>query len=792
MKTFSANSRSQITRKIPRFAWYLSAYSLTMIGFLLAVSPAYAVTNHPPTISWMRDQAVTASNQFDQVYFRAWDKETTLTTSNITTLVENDPNSPNFYTGIVHIAPCTGSDTGCPHDGTGYKLSFDPLTQGNGAATIKITVTDGGNLSAATSFTLRKKVTAVNPPVLAGIPNEQIQMNSSSGYGPVWFVVSDLDMNGVQDSNIVFTWLSDNTNLVPPVTGVSIQQVGNGLTYAVTVLPAANQMGRAVITITAQDPDLFKTSTSFVLDVISASNTAPSFTTGAATDGTWIEQDVTQNPNILYHFKVTDSQTPKNQLLVTATSSNAKLVPNDSTHLTVSSISNTGFGTLTITPVLPLPSPSPGVPQAATVTLAVTDDAYTRRKQFLYVAQNPTSPALSFSRPTGVYNLDPKMPQDHRPNDSFLTGEMRRIAWYDLETSDGVFDWQELDDAVADLPTGQVLSLNLKGEPCYIAGQGTYTWCDTGNPNQQNACGTTCTGGVLRALPWDPFLQQRRRRFLTQLANHVLPTGNTVANEPLIPIINCNLPGGDTGIRELSGQPFSATNLPGYSRSALFTAVETELRAVQGKFPAKLVHIGFFTVEDDLDGQYGGESLWHWLYPQLANEFNGTTRPRVHFFQEDLAAARASAAPDYIPYISPPNKTAYSSTPNHCQLPSFSFACGLTTDDCDPLSICPPTDLEYNNGITFQANTPWSGPFAAGDKVSKTLNGTPNDGMEAAFNSYLNEYLEVYQADLDHAQPPAGTPAPWDAAKWAAGLQSWKDYFDHVHSARSAGRSGPE
>src|SRR5207244_8861977 len=94
--------------------------------------------------------------------------------------------------------------------------------------------------------------------------------------------------------------------------------------------------------------------------------------------------------------------------------------------------------------------------------------------------------------------------------------------------------------------------------------------------------------------------------------------------------------------------------------------------------------------------------------------------------------------------------------------------------------VCSLTNSTYNNGIVFQANTPWSGPFADGDKVTKTLNGTPNDGMEAAFNAYLSEYLEVYQTDLDHAKPATGLAAARDAARWAAGLQSWKDYSDHL------------
>ncbi len=798
----SLHSRGYVSRRIARRVSYLPAICLITSGVCLIASTAYGLTNHPPRVSWIKDQAVTASNQFAPVYFRAWDKETDPLPSP-TPIIENDTTTPNFIApGSVHIATCLPSEAGCPPD-HGYKVTFDPLTHGDGAATIVITATDGGNAakSAASSFTLRKQSAAINPPRIAGIPNEQIQAVAVTGlgYGPVWFVVDDLDANGVDDaiglngdSTVTPSGVSDNHAVVQDA-GIHFEPPLNGLKWSLTVFPVLNATGRAVITVTFTDSQLpvhFKTSTSFVLDVISASNTAPSFTPAPGASGTWIEHDVTQSQTIVYNFKVTDSQTPKSQLLVTATSSNANLVPNDTTHLIVSSISSTGTGTLTIKP-LPLPSPSPGVPQAATITLAVTDDAYTRRKQFLYVAKHPASPALSFSRPTGVYNLDPKAPADQRPNDPFLTGEMHRISWREIDNGGppATWDWSELNDAVANLPNlpnGQDLSLNLFEEPCDIAESSQLQfapWCDIAPPAGQLECNSPCgSGGVKRAVPWDSYLRTRRNTFLQELARHVIPaTGNTVANEPLIPIINPNLPGGDSGIRELDGMPFDAANLPGYTRTNLLNAVKDELDHVLLNFPAKLVQIGFFTAEDVLDDQYANESLWHWLYPRLRDRYNGIVRPRVHFFQEDLAAARASAAPDYIPYIPPPNTTAYSFTPNHCQLPSFAFNCG-DDGDCDPNVTCTPSDSEYNNGIVFQANTPWSGPFADGDKVTKTLNGTPNDGIEAAFNAYLSEYLEVYQGDLDHAKPPLGMAAAWDAARWAAGLQSWHDYTAYLRT----------
>jgi hypothetical protein len=798
MNSFTRCSRSSISRSVARVPRHISLLSLVTASILLVSVDVFGTTtNHPPTVSWIKDQAITASGsyQFDTVYFRAWDKETVITTSNLIAIIENDVNSPNFIApGTVHIDTC-GSEPGCPPD-QGFKLTFDPLPPNdNGAATIVIKATDAGGKEARSSFTLRKQSGAVNPPRIAGIPNEQVQLGSGLGYGPVTFVVDDLDGSSVDDTvdpngepTVSLSGTSDNPAVVPDG-GIHPLWLG-GLRWQVTVTPIA--VGTAVITMTATEnpPGQLKTSTSFVLDVAASTNTAPSFAPAPSPSGTYIEHDVTQSQTIVYNFKVTDNnQTLKSQLLVTATSSNANLVPNDNTHLAVSAVGTDGSGMLTIMP-LPLPSPSPGVPQAATITLAVTDDAYTRRKQFLYVAKNPASKALSFSRPTGVWNLDPKDTQDHRPDDLFLTGEMRRISWKDIDNGGdpSTWDWSSLNNAFNAVPQPQDLSLNLVEEPCYIAThEGVLTWCDISRQN--NGC-TSCQGtGTLRALPWDTYLQQQRLIFLQQLAAHQLPSGNTVAKEPRIPIINPNLPGGDTGIRELNGQIFSTTTLPSYTRAGLLNAVQTELRTLVKLFSTKQIHIGLFTVEDDWYYNNIGDSLWHYLYDQLTKEFNGTKKPRVHFFQEDLAATRASAAPDYIPYTATNNKTAYSFTPGHCQLPSFSFTCGNFTVTCDPLSICPPSDSEYNNGITFQANTPWSSPFAAGDKVTKTLNGTPSDGMEAAFNNYLNTYLEVYQGDLDHAQapippPPATpTPTPWDHTKWAEGLQSWHDYFDHLGGA---------
>ena len=283
-----------------------------------------------------------------------------------------------------------------------------------------------------------------------------------------------------------------------------------------------------------------------------------------------------------------------------------------------------------------------------------------------------------------------------------------------------------------------------------------------------------------------------------------------LADDPRFEIINPNLPGGDTGIQNPPmGDPF-LYQLPNYTRPNLLKAAQHELRTVLQNFPGKQVHFGFFNLTDD-EGPGGSppiypNELWQWLYKDattwtdangatyiaLADEFNGIVQPRVSFFQEDLAATRAgtAAAPTPTPpptlppsssgmpnYVTPANTTAYTFSPRSTQIPSFDYYPSPTNDQLI---------AQYNNGITFQANTPWVSPFMEmdGQKLIKTLNGSPNDGMEAAFNAYLNEYLEIYPQDADQAlpPPPLGGPATFDAALWQGELQSWHDYANQLRS----------
>ena len=142
---------------------------------------------------------------------------------------------------------------------------------------------------------------------------------------------------------------------------------------------------------------------------------------------------------------------------------------------------------------------------------------------------------------------------------------MHRISWNQIEQAQGTYLWADnLDDIFTQLPFGQDASLNLIEEPCYILGltnPPTVTWCDTRPPAGSTTCTLyTCTGGNLRAVPWDKNLMTRRESYISQMASHLQSTGNLAK----VSIINTNLPGGDSGIRNCDGHGFSAMGDPSH------------------------------------------------------------------------------------------------------------------------------------------------------------------------------------------------------------------------------------
>lgn len=217
------------------------------------------------------------------------------------------------------------------------------------------------------------------------LPNRALQLVNGNAVYTTKFVIGDLDGSGAEDVGNIdgncsdgtcdFTFTSSNTMLLDNLgIGVVLKPTDPWYgpleaprSYILTATTKPNATGVTTVTVEVQDhPQMYKTSTSFVLQVLPSSDAAPSF--GPSSDGTFLVCPVpTPNPTPpQYHFTVvSNDSTPVEDLRVTATSSNTRLVSNDATRLFCSTPApSTGVGTVTVIPTLPLPTPSPGVRRA--------------------------------------------------------------------------------------------------------------------------------------------------------------------------------------------------------------------------------------------------------------------------------------------------------------------------------------------------------------------------------------------------------------------------------------------
>jgi len=329
-------------------------------------------------------------------------------------------------------------------------------------------------------------------------------------------------------------------------------------------------------------------------------------------------------------------------------------------------------------------------------------------------------------RPRGIFVLDSgqgtsiggvSMRDANIRGSNFVTGYVLRASWQTMETSKEVYNFTIISNILARLqPLGQKLSLIIiPNDPTYIAATaGVTTWTDTdqlGNP-------------ITRAVPWDPFLLQQRQKFLSALAGFSF-NGIPLSNNPALCVIDPYLAGGFTGIRD----PVSSQlrNLPAYSRSNFLNAVQTELRALTTKFPQAFVQLGFWKVLDGENGAYGNVDCWEYIRRQLLVEFNGSDKPRIGFFMENLAASRP--APGQGPVDGRP-------------VTSFGTALYLS---------------QSNTWNSFQALTSWRQPFTG---TAQVTNATPADGIQFGFETYGATYYELYVSDIDYA-PNAISLSMW-------------------------------
>jgi hypothetical protein len=251
--------------------------------------------------------------------------------------------------------------------GTSRTVTVTPAASQSGSATIAVTVSDG---VATASDTFVLTVTAVNdPPTISDIADQTT--NEDTATGPVTFTVGDAETAA---ASLTMTALSSNTALVP-VSNVLLG--GSGANRTVTVTPAANQFGTAMITITVSDGSLTATDT-FVV-IVNGLNDLPTISNIA-------DRSIPQNTSTgAIAFSVADIETAAGSLTVSGASSNPALVPD----------ANIVFGgsggnrTITLTPAA-------GQTGTATITITVHDGEAIASDSFvLTVTVGNTPPTIS-------------------------------------------------------------------------------------------------------------------------------------------------------------------------------------------------------------------------------------------------------------------------------------------------------------------------------------------------------------------------------------------------------------
>ena len=217
-------------------------------------------------------------------------------------------------------------------------LSFTPVANANGSATITVTVNDGQAANNTVTRTFNVTVNALNDaPTVNAIANVSIGENS----GAQTVGLSGIGTGAANETQtLTVTAVSSNPTLIPNPT---VSYVSPGASGSLAFTPAANSSGSATITVMVDDGQAANNTVVRTFTVaVNLANVPPTLT---AIGNVSINEDAAAQTVSLAGIgsgSASESQT----LTVTATSSNPSLIPNP----TVSYTSPNTTGSLNFTP----------------------------------------------------------------------------------------------------------------------------------------------------------------------------------------------------------------------------------------------------------------------------------------------------------------------------------------------------------------------------------------------------------------------------------------------------------
>ncbi len=230
----------------------------------LSVSDSFVLTvgtpNSAPTITAIADQFIGVSSSTPALAFTIGDSETAA--SALTVSVDSDA------TGFVPTSRIVVGGTGADRT-----LTITPGVGQSDNATITVTVTDEGGLSASSKFELTA-TTGNTPPSISSIADQTVAPDTTTSALP--FTIGDPQSD---PANLTVTATSSNTTLVPVA---NVVVAGTGANRTVTATPATGQTGSTTITVSVADEAGLTTTETFVLTVGSPVQTLVSVTVAPA------------------------------------------------------------------------------------------------------------------------------------------------------------------------------------------------------------------------------------------------------------------------------------------------------------------------------------------------------------------------------------------------------------------------------------------------------------------------------------------------------------------------------
>lgn len=216
---------------------------------MVTVSGEIFSGNQFPIISTVSNQTIRMNTLSDEIPFIVGDFETPANDLVVTAVSSN----PALIADIdIFLGGAESNRT----------VRFFPATDQNGTATITLTVTDAFNNTTTMSF-LVTVLPGNTPPTISSFTNYHTVVNVP--LAPIQFTVADAE---IPAADLTVTATSSNPTLIP---NASVAIGGSGSNRTVTITPAAEETGNAVITLTVSDGTLMA-SRQFAVMVVPSSS----------------------------------------------------------------------------------------------------------------------------------------------------------------------------------------------------------------------------------------------------------------------------------------------------------------------------------------------------------------------------------------------------------------------------------------------------------------------------------------------------------------------------------------